>query len=219
MMTSEDQDVTKKLIEDFERNLGKFCSANQSILDIGCGTGEFLFRSRNILGNGKFHGIDQQEYKNLSMSDFIRYDYKGAIDKEIGNLVQNKTCSNFFKILNRTYLNIDDIKTDEQFKESFNFLFNTFFASNLFEENSFDLIIINRVLHQISCIAELEKFLTNALSILKPTGYIFISQHNNLKELERTFSIIKNHSSQIEDEKYKFNHSSLLNTWHRKSIK
>ncbi len=174
-MTDEEQTQVHKFLMEFDSQIKKIGKHIDKVLDIGCGTGEFLYRINHTIETKALVGIDKSSLSNLIFSDYIRYYQYIKFRSEINSLKQSKDpipTFKHYKLYTEEILDCEPI-SESEFLKKIKIKYNNGFSKSDFLSQKFDLILLNRVLHQID---KPEDFIIDVSKILRRNKYLFVSQ-------------------------------------------
>lgn len=163
-------ELDKYLMKNYYLNISEFLldeikrynniSEKSKILDIGCGSGEYLIFLNNNFKKGRYYGID------ISQS---------AIDQAINNLKKNK-----FNFFGDPYLRDFTYKVNAE-----NFEFSKTNGTDLpFQKNYFDIVYILMTLHHTY---KYESLIKEAHRVLKNDGILVIVDLKGQSEITKIF--------------------------------
>jgi len=195
-----------ELLSYFEKFIRNEVHGETNVLDIGCGTAEFLYRIGHLEGIKKLIGLDKSPISKLIQSDYSRYDIDGKFNQiifEIRQLPESDREYQYYKIFTEYVLEKKPLSAKE-YTNKYKITYGKDFLQTKYESDYFDFVLLNRVLHKVE---NPHNFIAQTRLIVKPQKFLFVSQPTS-KYIEQKvfedigFEIISKHTTSISETKW-----------------
>lgn len=178
MSETEDEkclEISKKIVFDFDDVITRNINSKSKVLDIGFGTGKYLYRIYHNIGTPFLYGIEKSKQEVIEKSESLNMQQiiNCKLRKELEDQYEGVSRFEFYTKYVKMELNKEPL-SNKEFENIFNLKYDTDFDKKVLGKNKFNFILAQKVIHYFE-VKTPKEFIEECLDLLVYGGGIYIT--------------------------------------------